>query len=498
MGSFSIRQPGKYVLEIGNRVYAEALTSFDQTQDRCSGSSALFRAGKEPVPSREDYWFNAALAPVIRDFHKGIVDVNLQSVPAIESVSNGFAKFCFRQYQPRLFKEPVSQKRQLWFGKSLPEIETVFRRETCGNAFNIKEAFDYAHRKFGGDGVLPPGILKVAMHMRPAVCRYGPVSDDLIELVGAVSLYDATVAGQSSFRVLRVLCLGKVVYDIWVICVTAIHPNEGSMGFSQASFDYRHCGGVRLNNSSRENSLRHFGNYGGDKLRNLSKPARHRCSIDGKTESLESLLLSVERLVKPEFVSRDFCQKSWTSKPFVDWLIWFLGDSNVSTAIIAGILVGNMLDVFKQHSYKLKLVGNIKADDGARLTAAGTGYLLCIKAVLLFSGENSGSWRSATTAFSLLRHDVKTSLLCIYFRGSGIVNDFASASKQSRIYLSRLSAKGCAIAATELFFEFRDASEKFFNQSVAVSKVIRQFWLLTRALFCGSFWHECSAKYDTI
>jgi hypothetical protein len=48
LGSSSIRQSGKYFLEIGNRVDAEALTSFDQAQDHCSGSSALFRAGKEP------------------------------------------------------------------------------------------------------------------------------------------------------------------------------------------------------------------------------------------------------------------------------------------------------------------------------------------------------------------------------------------------------------------------------------------------------------------
>lgn len=68
----------------------------------------------------------AALANVVRDFYKGIVDADLQDFPTIERLSDGFAENKTRRSHLRLFKTPVSQKVQLWFGNSLPEIDPFF------------------------------------------------------------------------------------------------------------------------------------------------------------------------------------------------------------------------------------------------------------------------------------------------------------------------------------------------------------------------------------
>lgn len=489
MRRFGRRESGQNISQVFERVDAETLASLDQAHERRRGVSTFFGAREQPVAARQNQRLDAAFTTVVRYLDEVMIEVDLQRWPAIQSVSDRFAQLCFGQHDYSVLVQPFLQKGKFRFGESLPEIEAFFRREGSRDPFDVEQAFDYAHGEFCRRRVFSPGVFEIAVHMSPAVCQCRAFGDDLVELVRAVGLKNALVSFQYFLRVHRMLCVGVIVEHIRVSSVTTIHPDEPSVRFAQPLFDYRQRGGIGLNNETSENQLPHSSNDRFEQVCDLLEPTTHRGTTDRNADCFENLLLTVKRLMKPEFVSCYLCEEPRTSQTFVDWLVRFLSCDHLPAAFIAGVFEDNVLDVLEEHPDEFELVGNVEADHLANLATAQAGKSFWSKVMLFLSCNYRWSWRGATAAFSRLRNYVQAVALSLELFGGGVVYRLASAREQGRIDLRRFLSVERAIAAADLLLEFGNAGEQLLYELVAIGDVVGQIGSVIYVGVCGLLRH---------
>jgi len=363
LGSLSRREPGQHVFHIFKGIDTEAFTSFNDTHDGGSRLTTFFRAGKEPISPTEHHRLNAAFACIVADFDEGLVKVNAKSCPAIECVGDGICQFCFRWLDELCFIEPGFEQGEFWFRQSLAEVCTLSFGERCCDALNVKEALDDAHGKFCSNGIVFPGVFKVAMYMSPAVGSSGTIGNYLVELVGSVGLKDSGESFQNLFWVNRMLSVRVIVKDVRIVSVATIDPDVSPVCFSQSLFYDWQSGGVRLKDATlQEESVHSFDNRR-KKVGNFFQPATHGGPIYGNTQGCEYLLLPVQWQMQPKFVGGDFGKQTGTRHAFINRLVGLLSSDDLSVAVFAGVLEHDVLDGFIDGLNELNLVRDIEAEN---------------------------------------------------------------------------------------------------------------------------------------
>lgn len=364
------RESSENILHVFKWIDAKAFTSFDNGHDSSGSSTALLRAGEEPVAPTENERFDAAFATIVADFNKRMLKVDKKSLPAVEGVGNCFAEFRFWRLKASAFIKPVFEQKGFGLGESLTKVKTLCRREGSCETLNIEKAFDYAHGKFSSDGVEFPSIFEIAMNVSPAVGRGGTIFDNLVVFISAISLKNSSEATKNRFRVARVLGIRVIVENVGVVGVTAIDPDETAVSFSKTFFNNWKSGGIGLNYAAFENNLANTISDGSKKGCNFFKPSRHRRARDGNSQSSKNLFLAIERQVEPEFVGCDFSEKPRTGDAFINWLVRFLSGEYLTGAFFTRVFKENVLNSFEKRLNKLYLVRNIEANNFSRLTTA--------------------------------------------------------------------------------------------------------------------------------
>jgi hypothetical protein len=488
LGSLGRRKPGQNIFEILAGIDVEALASFDQAHDGCSGLTTFLRAGKKPITSTEHHRFDASFASVVADFDEGMIEVNEQSRPAIERIRDCFSKFSLGEYDRFLFIKPFFKHFDLGTSQALAQIISFGSRKCCCQALNVKETLDDAHWKFCRLTIVFPGVFEVTMHMRPAVSGGSSFLDDLVVLIGAVRLKNAGKACQNSFRIERVLSVRVVEEDVRMVSVSTVVPYISSVSLAETLFDDWQGGGIRLNDPAFQNELSHPPNDWSHKSGSLFQPPAHGRAIDWDAERVQDLFLPIEGQMQPEFIGCYFGNQPRTRQTFINRLVGLLGRDHLSSTFLASVLKDNVLDCLEKSLDKLDLMRDIKANDLAWQSAAWTRNFACRDAMFFLTSFKMRRWNSASAAMFILRHNVQSLLLGIEFIGSLIVNDFAGAGQKSSINFCRFTTKSLTIAAAKLFFQFSDASKQFSDELVAVFDIIWQWgvWIVLGRLF----WHD--------
>ncbi len=498
MRSFGRRKSGQDIFQILKRVDAEALASFDQAHERCGRAATFFGASEQPVFPTQNHGLDASLAAVVAYLHERMIKVDLKCRPAIESVRNCLAKLGFRQGDQMGFIEPLLEHEELRLSKSLPEVKALSAREWGCDPLDVEQAFDHSHGKLGSRRVFFPGVFKVAVNVCPAVCRSGAVLDDFVVLIGAVGLKNSFEAIEDFLGIAGVLGIRVIVEDVGIIGIAAVDPNNSPVCFPKTFFNYGQSGGVGLSDATFENQFTHALNNRSNQGGSFFEPTAQRGTSEGNSEGCKNLFLAIEGLMEPEFIGCNFGKQTRTGQTFIDWLVGFISRSDLSAAAFAAVLKNDVLNVLEEHAHELKLVGDIEADDCARVSAARAGDIFWIEVMLLFSCSERVRWCGASTALFRLRDEIELLLFRGEFVAGGGVNGFASACEQGGVYFGRLLAEGLAIAATELFFKLGDASEELFDEIVAVGEIIGELTGVVRAGFRWLFWHDLFRVATTI
>lgn len=145
MRSLGGRESGQNVLQIVKGIYLEALAGLDDAHDCGSSLSAFFGAGKEPVLSAKNHRLDAALTGVVAYVHEGMLEVNQESGPSIESVRDGFSKLSLRRFEVFDFIEPSFELLNFWFCTPLSQLHSVGIRKRFGNLLDVEKTFDHSH-----------------------------------------------------------------------------------------------------------------------------------------------------------------------------------------------------------------------------------------------------------------------------------------------------------------------------------------------------------------
>ena len=398
-----------------------------------------------------------------------MLEVNQKCRPAIECVGDCFSKLSFWRLDQFSFIEPVLQQLNFRFCETLPQIGTFGGRKLSGNSFNVKQTFDYAHGKFCRLRISLPGILEIAVDMRPAVGSGRSIGNDLVELVGTICLKNPSKTLENSFWIYRVLCSRVVVENVGIVSISAVDPYISFVGLAEPLFDDGKSGGVGLNDAAVQNKLSHSSNNRSEELSNLLQPPAHGRAIDRDTERFEHLFLPIKWQVKPEFIGCDLGEKTRTRQTFIDRLIGLLSSNDLSIAFLASVLKDDVLDRLEESLDKLDLVGDIETDDFARLPATWARDVASSDAMLFFPGAQAGRWCRASTTLLALGHDIQSLLFGIEFAGSLSVNNLARAGQKRGVDFRRFLAECLAIAPTQLFFQLGNASKEFSDEFVAVA-----------------------------
>jgi len=239
--------------------------------------------------------------------------------------------------------EPDFKELNFGSGESLAKVFPRGFREWCRHAFDVEKAFEHTHWKFGSGGIDRPGVFEVAVHMRPAICRSRTVLDDFVEFVCSVGLQNPLEAVQDLLWVNRVLGVRVVVENVGILGVATIHPDEATVSFSETFPDYRKRGGIGLDRATEKDSILHSFYDRTQKIGYGREPATHGCSINWEAHGLESLLLAVEWEMHPKFVGCDVSKKTRSCGAFVDGLIRFLSNHNLSVALCAPVFQHDVL-----------------------------------------------------------------------------------------------------------------------------------------------------------
>jgi len=479
--SLGRREPGQHILDVFKRIDAKTLASFDDTHDGGSGVTTFFRASKEPVAPAEHHGLDAAFTGVVADFNEGMVEVNQKSRPTIESIRDCFAKFCLWQYDKLRFIEAVFEESDFRLCQSLAQIFAFRFRERCRHSLNVKETFDHSHGKFCRYWIGFPSVFEIAMYMRPAICGSSTILNDVVELVGPVSLKDAGVAFKNFLRIDGALGVRIIVEDVGMVSIATVDPNTSPVRFSKSLFDNWKSGGIRLKNTTVQDELAHsFDN----RMKNVSdffQPSTHGGPIYGNAQSFEHLLLAVKRQVQPEFVGGNFGKKPRTGQAFINWLVGLLSGDDLPGTVLAGVFKHDVLDIFEERKDEFNLVRDIKADYFSGLPTARARNFAGVNTMFDFARCKMRGWSGASATMFWIADYVQSIFLGIKFIGSLKVNGFSCAGQQSSIDFGRLLTKGCAVAAAKLFFEYGDAFlqrlnfvAQVGNELVAFRNVIRQ------------------------
>ena len=469
LGSFGGRKSGENVLHIFKGIDGEALASFDDAHDSSGGATAFFRAGKEPVASTDDQGFDTAFAGVVADFYEGMVEVNQKSRPAIERVGDCLPKFCFGRFDEFALIEPSFQQRDLGLCQPLTQILSFRRWQRCGESFNIEEALDDTHGEVSRCAVGFPGIFEVAVHMRPAVCCGSTVFNDLVVLIGAVGLENSGEASEDLFRVKGMLGVGIIVEDVGVVSIATVDPDISPMCFSKSLFDDGEGSGIRLENAAVQDQLAHSFNDGSKYVSDFFEPPAHRGATNGNAQGFKDLLLAVKRQVQPELIGCNFSQQSRTRQPFINRLVGFLSSDNLTLAVFAGVLEHDVLNSFEKSADVINLVRDIEANYFSRLRTVRAGELVRVDAMLYLASLDSRRRRQTSAALIFICDDIQSIFFNIKLTSVLSMDSFSGASQKSRVDFGGLLTEGGTVAATELLFQFGNASEQFSNELVAVA-----------------------------
>ena len=294
------------------------------------------------------------------------------------------------------------------------------------------------------------------MYMRPTVGGSSTVFDDLVELVGAISLKYASEAVENPLRIDRVFGVGIIVEDVGITSVSAVNPDVSFVCFAETFFDNRKSGGIRLQSAALQNELAHSFDNRTQDISNFFQPSTHGRAVDGNAQGFEHLFLAVKRQVQPEFVSCDFGKETRTRHSFINRLVRFLSSDDLSFAVVTGILEHDVLDAFEESADELDLVRDIEADHLSRLSAARAGNLAGVNAMFNLACCKTRRWSRATAAMLLVGHDVQSFFFSIELVGCLAMNCCSCAGQQGGIDFCGLLAKGCTVSSTELFFQFSD------------------------------------------
>ena len=471
--SFGRRKSGKNILEIFERVDTEALAGLNETQESRCRFASFFRVRKHPVATRYHERFYISLACIVADFYKGKIEVDLKSVPVVESVRNCFSQFALWEHDRLLFVEPLLQEFEFGLCKPLSNILALRFWQVFCHTLDVEKTFDYAHREFGCLRIVLPGVFKITVYVCPAVGSCGTVLNDVVVFVCSIGLQNSSESAEDSIGVKRMLGVGVVEEDVWVSVISAVNPDETQVRFSESFFDDRKFGGIRLNNTTFQDELAHALYDWRNEFGNFSQPATHGRATNWDAQGSENLFLAVEGQVLPEFIRCDFCKQARTSFRLIDRLVWFLSRYNLPAAFLARVFEHDVLDVLEQHFYKLDLAGNIKANNFATLSAARTRELTFSEAMLFLAGvQLVGFCGTSSTKIFFVWYRIQAVLLFVQLVHGLVMDGFAGACQQRRIDFGRLAAEGSAIASAELFFEFGNASKQFSDYVVAVIHVV--------------------------
>ena len=476
-------ESGEHILHVVEGINVQSLASFDQAQDGCRSFSAFLGASEEPVSAAKHHRFHTAFATVIADFDEVVLKVNEKSSPAIESVGDCLAELCLREYRMFCFVEPLFKQVNFRFCEALANVEAFFRAQSCSDALNIEKALDYPHWKLSGDRIFFPGIFEVAMHMGPAIRGCGALFDDSVEFISAICLQNSFVPFENSLRVKRVLRVRVVVADVWLAGIATVNPNVRAVCLAEPLFDHRHCCRVRLNHATVQYASLHSLHNRIEQVTDTLKPSRHGRTINRDVQLLEDLFLPVERKMEPELVCSNFCQESRTSLSFFDWLIWFLRRHHLTAAFLAGVFEHDVLDVFEKRAQELNLVGDLESDNLSCISAAGTEQFIVRKAVFFFSRFHANDRSFASSAMVRFFDNIQTLLLRLQLTAGLHMDSFTAASKKSGVNLGGLLTEQSTIASAELFFQFSNSGKEFFDESMAVSDIVRQIFRCRRIGF---------------
>lgn len=490
LGSLCRRKSCQNIFHVFEGIDIETLAGFDYAHDGGSRFTAVLGTSEEPVPPTQNQWFNAPLAGIVADFNEGEVEVCQKSLPAVERVCDCFSEFCLRRLKRSSFIEPDLKLIDFWFCNLLAHPMSLASGNFRCRSLDIKEAFDHSHWELSCYRIYFPCIFEVAVDMGPAICGCRAILDDVVIFICSVCLQDSCETFEDLLGIDRVLCVRIVVEDVAVFSISAIHPDNSFVRFTESAFNDRKSGGIRLNYFAFENERFHALHDRRKEFGYAFSPAAHGGSIDRDTKRFENLLLSVERKVQPELVCCYFCEQSWSSGSLIDWLVGLLCSEDRSVAAFALVLEQDVVDVFEERLVKLDLTRSVKAYDFTGFSATRAWYCGLIDTMFIVSRRDRRSWCGASTAGLRLLDYVESVFLGVEFRSSLFVNSFTGSGEEGGIYFGRFSAESVSISATELLFEVRYASKQFTDECVASAEVVGKFIQFVEAGFGRLFGHE--------
>lgn len=499
LGSLCRGKSRQNIFHIFEGIDVETLAGFDYAHDGGSRFTAILGTSEEPVPPAQNQWFDAPLARIVANFNKGEVEVCQESLPAVERVCDCFSEFCLRRLKRPSFIEPNLKLIDFGFGNLLAHPMSLASGNFRCSSLDIKEAFDHSHWELSCDRIYFPCIFEVAVYMGPAICGCRAILDDVVIFIRAVGLQNSCETFENLLGIDRMLGVRIIVEDVGLSSISAVHPHDSFVRFTESAFNYRKGGGIRLNYVAFENERFHPLHDRREEFGYAFSPATHGGSIDRDTKRFKNLLLSVERKVQPEFIRRHFCEKSWSCGSLIDWLVGFLCSEDRSVAAFALVLEQDVVDVFEERLIKLDLTGRIKSDDFTRFSASRARYCGLFGTMFSVTRRDRRSWCRASTASLRLFDYVEFVFLAVEFGSSLFVNSFAGAGEEGGIYFGGFSAESVSVSATELFFELGYTSKQFADEGVASTEVVGKFIQVVDAGFGRLFGHDfCSSVITTL
>jgi hypothetical protein len=485
------RETSEHILEIFESIYVQSLASLYKAHEDCGGVSTFDRAREQPVVASENDGFDRAFAGVVGDIDEAGIGVDTKSLPTIESVRDSVVELALGWFFVNVFVEPTFEEFEFRFGESLAHILALFLRKIFCSSFNIEEAFDHTHRKFGRDIIKEPGIFEGAMNVSPAGCGNGAGGNYAVELIGAVGQENTFEAFEDFLWVDGVLGFGEIVNGVRARIISKHGPDDALVHFAQTSFYHRHFGGVSHDDSTLQDEHLHSFDDWFNEFGTTAHPAAHGGAIDWKTESLEHLFLAVERQVKEEFVGIDFGQKSRSRLTFINSLERFVGGKDVLPTFLAAVLVDDVFDFFEDWFDEISLRGDLEAEDSSFVAAAWASEMCCIgdavRFVAMLYARGWGRGAAAAVIFSL--NDVERTFLVFQFCGCLSMDSFARAGEEGRIDFGGFSTEGGAITSAQLFLKVGDSCEELANEVVAIGEIIRHVSGFGRIGFRRVFGH---------